>query len=412
MGIFDFMRPSPVEVKESATGSIISTPGQAKWSDWDNRKAAFEGYQQNVVVASAINTIADAVASVDLQVWRGDTQLSSHPLLDLFEQPNPSQSYPEFMRAKIGFHLIAGNSYDERLEVGGVPKELYTLRPDRMSIIMGDGAFPARYVYDVNGKKVYWDVDQATGESDLRHMLAFNPLDDWYGQSPMRAGGYAIDQHNESMAWMQALLQNSARPSGALVSTADTAMPDEQFNRLKAQMEDQYQGSQNAGRPMLLEGGLNWVQMGLSPSDMGTVDTKNSAARDICLAYGVPPMLLGIPGDNTYANYKEARLALWEDTVIPLLDYILAEWSNWLGDGEVIIKADLEKVPAIVDKRMTLWDMADASTDLTINERRALKGYEPISGGDTIAQPSNEVADDESKGLDTETLMRLAYGTD
>jgi phage portal protein BeeE len=50
--------------------------------------------------------------------------------------------------------------------------------------------------------------------------------------------------------------------------------------------------------------------MGLSPKDMDFVEAKNGAARDIALAFGVPPMLLGIPGDNTYANYQEANRAL------------------------------------------------------------------------------------------------------
>jgi len=416
MGIFDFLKATPPETKESVAGAIISSPGQAKWNKYDSAKAAFEGYQQNVVVSSCINTIADAVASVHLEVWQGETELQAHPLLDLFAKPNPGQSYQEFMRAKVGFHLIAGNSYDERLMLGDTPREIYTLRPDRMSIIEGQSSFPAAYVYTANGRKVQWDVDQVTGGSDIRHMIAFNPLDDWYGQSPMMAGGYAIDQHNESMAWVQALLQNNATPSGAIVHSGDAGMTDEQFNRLKAEMEANHQGARNAGRPLLLEGGLDWRPMGISPDGMKVIDTKNSAARDICLAYGVPPMLLGIPGDNTYSNYQEARLALWEDTVLPLLEYILAEWSAWLGDGSVELKPNLDKVPAIVDKRMTLWNMADKSTDLTIDERRELKGYEPMANGAgaVLAAPSQAEpdADAEAKGLSPDMLMRLAYGDD
>jgi len=188
-------------------------------------------------------------------------------------------------------------------------------------------------------------------------------------------------------------LQNSARPSGALVMKEGQALSDDNYARLKHNIEEMYSGSRNAGRPLLLEGGLDWKQMGLSPTDMGILEAKWSAARDIALGFGVPPMLLGIPGDNTYSNYQEARLAFWEDTVIPLLGMITADWTNWLGAPYgVEIRPDIDQIPAIAEKRMKLWEMADKSHDLTINERRAMKGYEPINGGDVLLVPSSLIS--------------------
>jgi HK97 family phage portal protein len=252
----------------------------------------------------------------------------------------------------------------------------------------------------------------------VRHLKLFNPLNDWYGMSPIEAGSYAIDQNNESMSWMQALLQNSARPSGALTVKDGGTLSDENFNRLKAQIEEQYSGSSNAGRPMLLEGGLDWQQMGLSPTDMGIIEAKFSSARDVALAFGVPPQLLGIPGDNTYSNYSEARLAFWEDTALPLLDMIVHDWNAWLGSlYGVTIKPDIDSVPAIAEKRLSMWQMADASNDLTINERRALKGYGPIEGGDVLFVSASEIPlSMASEPLPEPTLTpddikALAYGT-
>ena len=86
-----------------------------------------------------------------------------------------------------------------------------------------------------------------------------------------------------------------------------------------------------AGRPLLLEGGLDWKAMGLSPKDMDFVEARNGAARDIALAFGVPPMLLGIPGDNTFANYQEANRAFYRLTVLPMLTRTAASLSAWLG---------------------------------------------------------------------------------
>jgi HK97 family phage portal protein len=377
-----FRRP---ETKESATGAaMVINPGQPAWSNRNYAAFADEGYRRNVVAYQAINKIADAVASVKWTVWRGEQELIEHPLLELLHSPNPMQSGPQYMRAKIGFLMIAGNGYEEAVEANGQVRELYQLRPDRMKVVPGSNGFPKEYVYKVGGREVHFPVEPDFS-SAVRHLRMFNPLDDWYGMSPIEAGAYAIDQHNLSMTWMQALLQNSARPSGALVVTGDKDLSDDQFNRLKAQMESEYQGAQNGGRPLLLEGGLDWRQMGLSPADMGIIETKYSSARDVCLALGVPPQLLGIPGDNTYSNYQEARLAFWEDTVMPLLDMIGEDWNAWLGEPQgVYLKPDLDQIPAIADKRNTLWEMADRASDLTINERRAMKGYEPIQGGDVL----------------------------
>ncbi len=375
------------ETKESATSSImVMNPGQPVWSPRDYKSFADEGYSKNVVAYQAINRIAEAIGSVRWTAWRGETELTESPFLDLIKRPNPTQSYQEYLMAKVGFLMISGNSYEERVVVGGQPRELYNLRPDRMKITPASNGIPASYCYEFNSRKIFWDVDPLTLQSDIMHTKLFNPTNDWYGMAPIEAGAFAIDQHNESMKWMQALLQNSARPSGALVTKDGESLSEDNYTRLKAQIQEQYQGASNAGRPMLLEGGLSWQAMGLSPTDMGIIESKYSSARDVCLAFGVPPQLLGIPGDNTYSNYAEARLAFWEDTVMPLLDRIAADWNQWLGPffGDQELRADLDQIPAIADKRMTLWDMADKSTDLTINERRELKGFEPIEGGDVL----------------------------
>ncbi len=402
------------EVKESATSKIIVTnPGQPIWSPRNYEQFAREAYGKNVVAYQSINKIADAISSVKLMVFRGEQELIDHPLIKLLDRPNPLQAGADYMTAKIGYLLIAGNGYEERVKIGQEVRELYQLRPDRMKIIPANNGVPAAYEYTVGGRKVRWEVDPRTLDSDVRHLKMFNPTDDWYGLSPVEAGAYAIDQLNESMAWLQALLQNSARPSGALVIKDGGSLSDDNFNRLKAQIEEQYSGSRNAGRPMLLEGGLDWRQMGLSPADMGIIEAKFSAARDVALAFGVPPLLLNIPGDNTYSNYKEARLAFWEDTVLPLLNVILNDWNNWLAAPYgVTIKADVDSIPAIAEKRMQMWQMADASTDLTINERRAMKGYEPIAGGDVILVNASQIplgAPSDAE-LTAKDLVALAYG--
>lgn len=404
------------EVKESAAGqAMVLTPNQAEWKVRNSELYAKEGYQQNVVASACVQMIADAVSSVKWTVWQGDKQLDEHPLLALMDRPNPQQSGADYTFAYMAHLMISGNAYEEKITISGKePVELYILRSDRMSVLGGSDGFPSGFEFDgMNGRKVRWDIDLPQGVNPIWQTKLFNPLSQWYGQSPMEAGSRPIDQHTESQNWVQALLQNSARPSGALVMNQKDGAPslsDEQYNTLKAEIEAQYSGSSNAGRPMLLEGGLEWQQMGLSPSDMGVLDTKDSSARDIALAFGVPALMLGIKGDNTYANYKEARLAFWEDTVIPYVKRTAQERTQWLGSiYEVQVKADMDHIPAVVDKRQALWEMADASTDLTINERRELKGFAPIPNGDVLSIEETPVTSD----IDVKAMAHIAgYGRD
>lgn len=421
MGFFDRFRRAPERKESAAAQVLVMTPGQPVWSPRNYEAFSREAYSKNVVAYQCINRISEAVAAVRLGIYRGETELNEHPLAALLRRPNPLQSYGDYVRAKVGFLLLAGNGYEERVTIGGKPRELYQLRPDRVKIIPSSNGVPSGYEYSVNQQKVTFPMDPRTLACDVRHLKLFNPLHDWYGMSPIEAGAYAIDQNTEAMKHMQALLQNSARPSGALTVKDGQTLADEQFNRLKTQIEEQYSGSANAGRPMLLEGGLDWKQMGLSPTDMGIIETKYASARDIALAFGVPPLLLGIKGDNTFANYAEARLAFWEDTVLPLLEMILTDWNTWLAQPfGVEVRADVDAIPAIAEKRLQLWKMADASTDLTINERRQIKGYGPVDGGDVVLVPSSQIpladailpADQPVQNLDAATVKALAYGAE
>jgi HK97 family phage portal protein len=117
----------------------------------------------------------------------------------------------------------------------------------------------------------------------------------------------AVDTHNAAACWNKALLDNAARPSGALVYDGGegAVLSTLQYERLKQEFADHYQGHGNAGRPLVLEGGLDWRPMSLTPRDMDFLEAKHAAAREIALAFGVPPMLLAIPGDNTYSNYRK-----------------------------------------------------------------------------------------------------------
>jgi HK97 family phage portal protein len=193
----------------------------------------------------------------------------------------------------------------------------------------------------------------------------------------MRAAGGAIEVHNAASAWSKGLLDNAARPSGAIVHSGEDGLSPEQFDALAAEIEAHHQGARNAGRPMLLDGGLDWKPMGFSPSDMEFHRTKEAAAREIATAFGVPPMMLGVPGEATYANYAEANRAFFRLTVLPLAGKVLGALGHWLSQhaGEALeFGVDLDAVPALSAERDARWARIAAAEFLTDDEKRRLLG--------------------------------------
>jgi HK97 family phage portal protein len=309
-----------------------------------------------------------------------------HPLLDLVTRPNAAQGRAELMEALFGQILLSGNGYVEVVKgEDGTPLELHVLRSDRMSVVPGADGWPIGYEYAVGGRKHRFNVTEAG--SPICHIKSFHPQDDHYGFSPMQAAAMAVDVHNSASRWSKALLDNAARPTGVIVYKSvegQGGMSSDQYDRLVSEMESHHQGARNAGRPMLLEGGLDWKPMGFSPSDMEFQKTKESAAREIALAFGVPPMLIGIQGDATYSNYQEAHRAFYRLTVLPLATRVAASLAYWLGTqiGEVVeLKPDLDQVPALSAERDSQWRRVSDAAFLSKAEKRSLLGLPTVVEG-------------------------------
>ena len=374
-------RPVPAETKASRAAPIIaiSSQGRPVWTPRDYASFAREGFQSNPVAHRSIRLIAEAAASVPFDVATEDTTLHGR-LNALLTAPNQRQSGAELMEALYLQLTLAGNAYVECVSLDGNPRELHVLRPDRMRVVPGPDGWPEAYDYTVHGRSVRFNASE--GPSPILHLMLHHPVDDHYGLSAMEAASTAIDIHNEASRWNKALLDNAARPSGALVYAADGAnMNDDQFERLRRELEDGFQGAANAGRPLLLEGGLDWKPLSLSPKEMDFIELKNVAAREIALAFGVPPLVLGLAGDNTHANYAEANRVFWRQCVAPLVKKTAQSMAVWLSQHAgvaITLTPDFDAVDAMNDTREALWKSVTAADFLTVDEKRATLGFAPM----------------------------------
>ena len=341
-----------------------------------------DAYLKNPIAQRAVRIVAEGAAGAPVR-----SNPPNHPVLALLGGGEPGPSLIETVAANL---LLHGNAYIEvGLGASGLPVALYSLRPERVTVEADASGWPVGYLYRAGTTvqrfpAVTVGAGAPEGRPGLLHIRSFHPLDDHYGLGCIGAANAAVETHNAASAWNKNLLDNAARPSGALVYDPGdgSALSAEQFDRLKAEMENGFAGAANAGRPMLLDGGMKWQPLALTPAEMDFAGMRDTASREIALAFGVPPMLLGLPGDNTFANYREANVALWRLTLLPLTSRIYGALGLHLHDWwpDLALAVDRDAIPALGADRAALWGQIAAATFLGDDEKRNLLGLDGLGG--------------------------------
>ena len=355
-----------------ARAAVPRAPWLSAWTQSDPPRSyesqVRAAFLSNPIAQRSVRLVAEGVAGAPLA-----SNPAGHPALALLGRDG---ALLETLAANL---LLHGNAYVEvGIGAAGLPVALYALRPERITVEADASGWPVAYLYRAGDTATRYPVVTRGDTVGLLHLRAYHPLDDHYGLGCLGAAAAAVDVHNAAAKWNKSLLDNAARPSGALIYEPGdgSALSAAQFERLKDQMGEQYMGAANAGRPMLLDGGMRWQSLALTPAEMDFVRVRDTASREIALAFGVPPMLLGLPGDATYANYREANMALWRLTLLPLCARILGGLSRHLADWwpGLVIDIDRDRVPALSEDRERLWGQVAGATFLSDDEKRGLLG--------------------------------------
>jgi len=406
--------PSPALVAGFAGGGdLLSYLSTASYG-----ALAQAGYAESAVAYRCISLIARSAASVPWLLY--DTsgtdrkEVIQHPAIDLIKRPSPLMRTREALIEALVSHLvIGGNAY--LLGVGpdtdAPPRELYPIQPDRVSVSEAALSLPTYRINDTRLGHHTYTPDPLTGRCALLHLKRFSPRDVLLGQGDTQPAMSAIAQHLAAGRWNESLLNNGARPSLALIYEPKDGSPatltDEQFARLKGELQALHAGSRNAGSVMLLDGGLTAKELSISPKDMDWLAGRQQAAIEIAMAFGVPAQLIGIPDAQTYANMEQARLSFWEDTVLPILRLVVAEVNQWLwpayGEEGWAFDIDDDAIPALTERRYATFAKLKDADFLTDDEKRAAVGYGPIEGGDKLrprSSTSRTPPADPAKGAD------------
>lgn len=375
----------------------------AQISDMSFLSAAQQGYHSMVWVRACIDLLGKSVGSVQ---WRVEDaangeEIVNHPVTQVLKQPNRFQTGGDFFRNLIGFLSLSGNAYTEKVVVSDrmnqgkfgplKVKELWQIRPDWIAPVPDIRQFVREYRF--NSVAIAAGTPVALPVEQVIHLKYFDPLNPYLGLSPIASAARSVQSDTSAQAWNQAVLSNYAAPSGVLMSPQSLTSPERA--ELTEEIATEWTGG-NRYRPMVLWGGFTWEQISLSHTDMEFAQQRLHSREEICAVFGVPAVLVGAIADPSHSNHGHARLAFWEDTIIPLLEW-LKVWLNCelvqpiYGDA-VTLQYSVNHIPAFrkalserLEQAKALWTMGFTRNE--INDKLNL-GFQDAAWGDVAWMPS------------------------
>jgi HK97 family phage portal protein len=383
------------------------------------QKATREGYKLSLYVYRCVRTIVQSGSGIPWIVLdKKGEQIPNHPFEMVMKRPNPEMSGQDLNEYLIAHLKLVGNALWQPIIVRGQVAELWPVMPDMVKPI--PSKTPGQWL---DG----YEVTEATGRSYIKppetfiHFMQFDPGNPYWGIGDLQSAGRTIDTDNEAQDTQKVSMQNRGVPSGIFKYT--DVLTEEQFEEQNRRIQEIYLEKSKRRAPWVLGGGADWQAMGMSPVEMDYVSSRLSNKRDIAAAFGVDPWWLGDKEASTYNNVSEARKALYETVVLPLLDDVKSTLNLKIAPmyGDVTITYDTTNITALrddygkkVDQAARLWAMGVPMQQINDKLEMGLdefdgwdNGYLPFSVAPVgSGQPAEEVpATDEpvkKKSLDSE----------
>jgi HK97 family phage portal protein len=353
----------------------------------DFRALLDEGYRRNVVVYCCISERATTAARQRFKALTPDEKEAppDHPLLRLLKRPNPEQSRFEFTEGVLTNLYATGNAYIHKARNSyGMPVQLWNVRPDRMRIVPGANGFVDRYEYRVGGEVKPKEIPA----DEVIHLKFFDPLDDYYGLSPLAVVNRVLQLDDQTLDYLRAFYTNGGAPAGIL-KLKEPAEPAER-QRIKQLWKDEYGTKTGWHELLVLDASADYQAIGSRPDKLAMDAVWGVTETRICAALDVPPAIvqLAIGINPTHSNYKEAVKSFWHETLIPDLERLGDALTLGLApefSGELEVAPDLSDVEVLHEGQSETRRDAILGYEaeiITKNEARRLWKRPAVEGGD------------------------------
>jgi HK97 family phage portal protein len=337
-------------------------------------------------VWACIRILTDTISTLPYRTFYGDT-LRPAPAPSLVVAPAAHTKFASWIAQIMRATLTTGDGWGLIAARGGAalrPTQIELVHPSRVSVQFAPDRMTRIYRFD--GRQVVRD-------EELWRFPGYEYPGIAEGLSPVRYQAETIGLGIAAQGFGAAFFGNGATPSGLLIT--DGRLGDAEFDELTMRWQEQHQGPANAQRMALLEGGLTYERISVSPEEAQFLETQQFTVQQIAMTFGVPPEMIAasVAGTNiTYANITDKPLDLLKFGVGPWLKRLHDELDDLLPGNIVgrfdpagLLKADLKS-------RAEAYQIALADGWLTVDEIRALEELPPLpAGAPGAGRPNLEV---------------------
>ena len=307
----------------------------------------------------------------------------SHPAAKILSYVNPWDTYQDLVEKQITSLSLTGQFYIHFDKDRG---ELHHLRSDRVTILPDAKQYIRGFNYEVDGQPTSFARDE------IIFCKYYNPNDDYYGLSPLKAAANSINSHLKASKWNLAFFDNHALPMGLLVSENSSFVNDkEELDLIKKEWVHLFGGWDKFGDVGVVGGGLKYQPITPTHTEMNFGSLLDKSRDEIASAYGVPPIFLNDQEKANYANLREFERMLWRHTMIPKLIKLQGIYDKFLNPyfaekNEIIrTEFDLTQVEALRDDIVAEAQASQilvSSGQRLVDEARAKRGEAPMPNGE------------------------------
>ena len=366
-------------------------------------------YNESTAVSIPVNMVSDSFTSITPVVRRNGEVITDHPALDLLNKPSPFFTKELFFTMLATEYMVTGETYIVALgSTGRPPLELQPVSARNLSEIEGENGLVQNFIVAGTTLNGSYPLQLSTktqtsrylqgGLRELKQIRSYSTRNNSLlrGQSPLLAASAEVKQNILGNTHNVSLLEKGGRVS--LIFHFEEDMTADDFEEVKEKVRTQYGGAANAGTIGVTSGGKMTInEVGTTNRDMDFAILQDMAKRAVALQYKVPLPLITVTA-STFNNYAEARLALYDNAVLPLADIIFGGLTDLLiprfGEDPATTKItyDMDRITALMSRRNEELKLRKELNIETDNELRAMIGREPYEGGDVVLKPANLIA--------------------
>ena len=351
------------------------------WAD----KKYLSAYESSLLIHTVVKKRAEKVGQINFKLYnaKGD-EVENNPYLDLLYKPNKLQTKNEFFEMYQTYKDLTGATYIYVIKTGNKPVELQLLRPDWVEVHYSSDGEVTHYTYKPNSQ-----VSKRLEADEVIASYFPSPLKALSGVSPLKPAATSIDIEEQLTAYQYSVLKNGGKIEGIMNFKAED-ITEEQRERIRREFKRHYGGAENSGVPLLLEGGAEYQNLGLSPTELSYIESKKMVRDDILMIFGVPKVIVAQTDDVNYSNAKEGKRVFLSETIKPLLDNLVQKLNEfYIPENLTLVYED--PTPEDIELKLKQLETADRINAMTINEKREMMGLDEIKDGDVILTPFNLV---------------------